>query len=243
MNMPEPAALNQLGVRLFYGRLYNHDYLWFSSSEISGVSMSLPILHNYALSYALWDHFYAASLNSTPDYEEDLACMLLYTTPGAAAEAGRTRITYNAIDDRALRTDTGPEGNIPKLGSRIYLNPVYEQKNLPNPHGGYVFYAFTRDGLYPPGMTRLGKKRCPVRIRWEELVEPIARLEEQAKPTHLLNPLDIGPDAKVISFDVVSIPPHLLLRNATIANDWFIRKGGHCVHLPSRVGAWLEGRQ
>jgi CRISPR-associated protein Csc1 len=237
--MPEPIALNQLGVRLFHGRLYNHDYLWFSANEISGVSMSQPTVHNYALCYALWDHFYAASAGSTPDYQEDLARMSLYTTPGEATEADRTKITYNAVDDRTLRTDTGPEANIPKLGSRVYLNPVYEEGTLPNRHRGYVFYAFTRSRLYPPGMTRLGKKSCPVRIRWEELIEPLARQEEQAKPTHLLNPLDISPD-RVVSFDVVSIPPHLLLRNATVANDWFIKSGRHCVHLPNRVRAWLE---
>jgi CRISPR-associated protein Csc1 len=240
--MPEPIALKQLGVQLFYGRLYNHDYLWFSANEIGGVSMSLPTLHNYALSYALWDHFYAAGLDSAPDYEADLARMPVYTTPGEAAEARRTRITYNAIDDRTLRTDTGPEANIPKLGSRVHLSPVYEDRGLPRPCQGYVFYAFTRDNFHLPGMTRLGKKRCPVRIRWQPLARPLARLEKQSRPTHLLNPLDIGPDAKVLSFDVVSIPPHLVLRNATVANDWFIKVDQHCVHLPNRVRAWLEGR-
>ncbi|MBM3150545.1 MAG: type I-D CRISPR-associated protein Cas5/Csc1, partial [Chloroflexi bacterium] len=219
--MPEPIALNQMGVRLLYGRLYNHDYLWFSANEISGVSMSLPVLHNYALCYALWDHFYAAGMGSTPQYQQDLAGMSLYATAGEAAEAGRARITYNALDDRTLRTDTGPEANTPKLGSRVYLNPVYEGRDRPTPQQGYVFYAFTRDDFHLPGTTRLGKKRCPVRIRWEELARPLARLEEQAKPTHLLNPLDLSPCAKVVGFDVVSIPPHLLLRNATIANDWF----------------------
>ena len=48
----EPIRLADHGVRLFAGRLYNHDYLWFSSTEISKVSTTLPVIHNYALTYA-----------------------------------------------------------------------------------------------------------------------------------------------------------------------------------------------
>ncbi len=238
--MPEPIALNKRGIHLFCGRLYNHDYLWFSANEISGVSMASPALHNYALCYALWDHFYAAYVGSTPNYQEDLASMSLYATPGEAVEAERTRITYNAMDDRTMRTDTGPDVNTPKLGSRVFLNPIYEDKYIPNPSQGYIFYAFTRNEVSPPGVTRLGKKRSPVRIRWDELIKPLARLEEQARPTHPVNPLDIGPDARIDRYEPIIIPPHLLLRNATIANDWFIIRGHHCIQLPQRVRNWLE---
>ena len=238
--MLEPIALNQRGVRLFCGRLYNHDYLWFSANEISGVSMALPVIHNYALCYAFWNRFYAAYLGSTPNYQEDLANMSLYATPADSVEAERTRITYNAMDDRTMRTDTGPDVNTPKLGSRVYLNSIYEDRSLSNPSQGYIFYAFTRNEFSPPGVARLGKKRCPVRIRWDELVRPLARLEELAKPTHLLNPLDIGPDAIIDRYEPIIIPPHLLLRNAIVANDWFIISGRHCVQLPQRVRTWLE---
>jgi len=121
----KPIRLDDYGVRVFVGRLYNHDYLWFSSTEISKVSTTLPAIHNYALTYALSAFSYAAYWGNTPRYAEDLAQMPLYTTPAAAERAARTKITYNAVDSLSLRTDINLSINTPNLGWRIYLDPVY----------------------------------------------------------------------------------------------------------------------
>ena len=99
--MANAIRLYEHGVRVFAGRLYNHDYLWFSSNEISKVSITQPVLHNYALCYAISQRSYGAYLGSTPKYVEDpdgeFNAMPLYATPAHAdhpEHISRTTITF-----------------------------------------------------------------------------------------------------------------------------------------------------
>ncbi len=226
--------LNQKGIRVFFCKLYNHDYLWFSSSEISKISVTYPVIHNYALSYSLSDHSYGVYLGSTPRYEEDLARMPLYATPAVAEFCTKTAITYNAMDDRTLRTDTGPPGALtPMLGQRVYINPVFQSSEL-SVIFGFRFYVFTFNGSVPRGVVRIGKKRIPARVEWEEIKNPRAIFkEDEVQPTHLVNPLDLTGEAT--RYEIISIPPHLLLRSASVKADWFVFAGRHAIQVPKRV--------
>ncbi|MBM4466972.1 MAG: type I-D CRISPR-associated protein Cas5/Csc1 [Chloroflexi bacterium] len=233
--MSQVISLHDHGVRLFACRLYNHDYLWFSSYEISKLSTALPVLHNYALTYSLGDFSYGISWETAPHYEEDLAYIPLYATPALAAFWSRTRITYNAVNTRSLCTDDAPRGiNSPDLGWRNYLDPVYPTDVLAAQQLGFACYVFTFDGRRPKGVTRLGKKGATIRVRWEEIERPLAVFQDEpVRPTHPLNPLDIS--GQVISYEPVNIPPHLLLRTAEVQDDWFIFARSHRVHVPRRV--------
>lgn len=237
----KPINLADYDVRVFAGRMYNHDYLWFSSTEISKVSTTLPVIHNYALTYALSAFSYAAYWGNTPRYKEDLAQMPLYATPATAKIASRTKITYNAVDSLSLRTDVGPSVNTPNLGWRVYLDPVYARRGRET-EKGYTFYAFVfvraHTALFgdsrPQSVFRLGKKGAPVRVWWQEIAKPVAVFrEEPTRAVHPINPLDVS--GNVRAFDVIGIPPHLLLRSAEIANDWFILGSGAPIHLPKVV--------
>ena len=71
--MNEPLDLNSRGIRLYSARLYNHDYLWFSSFEISKMAGTAPAIHSYALSYAISSYSYGVYSGGGPRYEEDLS--------------------------------------------------------------------------------------------------------------------------------------------------------------------------
>ncbi len=236
--MTQSFRLHEAGVRVFAGRLYNHDYLWFSSNEISKVSTTQPFLHNYALCYGLALRSYRIFKGSTPKYVEDadgeFGAMPLYATPGHAHHVQRTTVTFNAIDELTLTTGDSKASNTPNLGKRVYLNLLWEPLHAERPQLGFEFYVFTFDNYRLPGAFRLGKKSAPVRVRWEELPHAVALFREQPlRPTHVVNPLDVS--GKLVSYDPISIPPHLLLRMATLANDWFVFSGRHTVHVPKRV--------
>ncbi len=237
----KPINLADYGVRVFAGRMYNHDYLWFSSTEISKVSTTLPVIHNYALTYALSAFSYAAYWGNTPRYRDDLDKMPLYTTPAVAESAPRTKVTYNAVDSLTLRTDVGPSVNTPNLGWRVYLDPVYARQGQKTEEG-YTFFAFVFVQAHtavfgdsqPQSVFRLGKKGAPVRVWWQEIANPLAVFrKEPTRVGHLINPLDVSGEVK--AFDAISIPPHLLLRSAEIASDWFILGAGAPIHLPKTV--------
>lgn len=233
--MIQAISLKERNIRVFACRLYNHDYLWFSSYEISKLSTVLPIIHNYALTYSLGDFSYGISQGTIPRYEEDLACIPLYTTPALANSWSRTRITYNAVNSRSLRTDDAPRGiNSPDLGWRNYLDPVYPSDERSAQQLGFACYVFTFDGRQPKGVTRLGKKGATVRLHWQEIENPLTVFrKEPVRPTHPLNPLDIS--GQVDFYEPISVPPHLLLRTAEVQNDWFIFAGPHRIHVPKRV--------
>ncbi len=235
------AGLKLAGrARLFVGRLYNHDYLWFSSTEISKVSVTLPVLHNYALCYALAGYERGVSLGSTPAYAEDLAHIALYATPAQAERlAKHTKVTYNALDSVTLRTDLKPNVNSPDYGWRIYLDPLFESRMEDKPRLGYTFYLFTFDRSQPRSVFRLGKKGCPIRVHWEEIEWAQAEFSAAARaPSHIVNPLDVS--GQVLRYEPVALPPHLLLRSAEIAEDWFITRGPHIIHVPKGVVARLQ---
>jgi CRISPR-associated protein Csc1 len=230
--------LNGQGIRLYAGRLYNHDYLWFSSFEISKTAATLPLIHNYALSYAITGYSYGIFVGNTPRYEEDLNEMPAYTTPARPQEnVTRTRFTQNAVNSRTLRTDDAPRGsNSPALGWRLVLDPVWSTSLLRQESTGFSFYLFARRSFRPPAVVRLGKKGCPIRLEWQEILPGVASfVESSVSPTHSVNPLDVQGD--LVSYEPLSIPPHLILRVAEIRRDWFVFSENHIVHVPRRFAS------
>lgn len=241
--MVERLDLNAQGIRLYAGRLYNHDYLWFSSSEISKTAATYPLIHNYALSYAISGYSHAVYVGNAPRYAEDLDAMPAYATPAQpGGGVARTRFTQNAVNSRSLRTDDAPRGsNSPALGWRLVLDPVWRSGGAEADAPGFAFYLFAREPWRVPAVVRLGKKGCPVRLQWNEIAPAVATLTDlPVRPTHAVNPLDV--QGEIVSYEPVSIPPHLIFRVADIRNDWFVFSGEHRVHLPRRIAAGLADR-
>jgi len=146
--MSESLDLSRAGVRIFAGELFHHDYLWFSSFEIAKTTRTAPIVHNYALSYAVSGYSYGLFQGSKPSYDSDLSAMSVYTTPARPGISHRvewTRFTQNAIDSRTLQT-AGPRGiNSPALGWRVVLNPCWP---IGQAETGFRFYAFVRGTIH-----------------------------------------------------------------------------------------------
>lgn len=166
--------------------------------------------------------------------------MSLYATPADVLSRnnpfiGRVKLTWNAIDTRTQSTQDPNfvKRNTPMTGKRVVVAPMTR----------FSFYVFSFDDSRPPGAIRLGKKRSPCRVRYTEISTPIARrVAETFAPSHLVNPLDVS--GKIEAFNVISIPPHILLRNARLRNDYVILhaegRSYHVVHVPKRVLARIE---
>jgi len=237
--MSQTIRLADHGVRLFYAILEAHDFLWFASYDVSGLSSTEVVVHNYALSYALSRFERGIVFEQTPTYETDLAQMPLYTTPADLLVvnnpfAGKLKLTWNALDTRTQRTEDPDfrKRNTPMMGRRVVVAPMTR----------FSLYVFTFDGNQPPGAIRLGKKRSPCRVRYSEIPEPAARrMTDTFVPSHLINPLDVS--GTVEAFYAVGIPPHLLLRHTRLQDDYVVRhqegRMNHTVHVPSRVLAHI----
>ena len=245
------ARLEKAGLSLWRGRFENHDFLWFATTDINATASTWPILHNYALTYAICQYSHAAYRGFRPNYDADLDAMNAYALPAQNASAGRTRFTQNAIDEITQRTDkmVGSKGklkdtkfNTPKLGRRVCLTPAITA-GAGSGVAGFEVYAFGWDNFRPPSVFRLGKKGCPIRVWWEEIRDATPVLDDAAfAPSHPVNPRDLlGLHAgSLVSYYPVFLPPHLLYTRASLRNEWKIRLAGGWIHVPARVVRRLE---
>lgn len=254
------VKLSDHGIRLWHGRLENHDFLWFATTDVNATATTWPVLHNYALTYAICQFTYAAFSGHTPRYDADFARrvrqtdwseeqadgverMPAHALPAMAPRAGRTIFTQNAIDDLTVGTAgtvsssgkaVAARGNIPKLGRRVCIAPTMRRN-------GFEFFVFTWEGFRPPGAFRLGKKGCPMRARLDAVDEEkaIAHLvEDQFRPCHLVNPRDLLDQRSAVSYWPVIMLPNFLCREVTLRGEWaVVLDRGRFVHVPRRVVA------
>ncbi|MGE0683952.1 MAG: hypothetical protein AB7P69_23990, partial [Candidatus Binatia bacterium] len=119
-------------------------------------------------------------------------------------------------------------------GWRLVLDPVWNPGNQQKETVGFTFYLFADETFRPPAVVRLGKKGCPIRLEWEEIASAVGVfIETPVRPTHAINPLDI--QGEILSYEPLSIPPHLVFRVAEIRNDWFVFADEHRVQVPKRL--------
>lgn len=237
--MQPKIRLNDQGIRVYHAILETHDFLWFSSYDVSTVSSTEAVVHNYALTYALSRFERGILTKQVPTYDKDLAQMPLYTSPADLLPnnpfAGKIKLTWNALDTRTQQTQD-PEfkkRNTPMLGTRVVIAPLSK----------FTFYVFTLEKQEPPGAIRLGKKRVPCRVRYNEIPQPVARYHSKTySPSHLVNPLDVR--GKVVAFNPVSIPPHLLLSQVRLRDDYAVTckldRTYHVIHVPDRILEKIE---
>jgi CRISPR-associated protein Csc1 len=228
------------GIRLFYAVLEPHDFLWFSSYDVSTISSTEVVVHNYALTYALSRFERGVVVEQAPTYEEDLAQMPFYATPADLLHrdnpfASKVKQTWNALDTRTQQTQDPDfkKRNTPMLGTRVVIAPMTK----------FSFYVFALDREQPPGAIRLGKKRVPCRVQYTEIIKPVVRYHSDTfAPSHLVNPLDVH--GNIETFNPINIPPHLLLRHARLRDDYVVmlkqERTYHAIHVPARILQRME---
>ena len=143
--MSQSINLADHDIRLFFAILETHDFLWFASYDVSNISSTEAVVHNYALSYALSRFERGIVFEQVPTYEEDLARMPLYATPADLQLrdnpfAGKVKQTWNALDTRTQNTQDPEYGdrNTPMWGQRVVIAPMTR----------FNFYVFTFDGCF-----------------------------------------------------------------------------------------------
>jgi len=123
----------------------------------------------------------------------------------------------------------------PKIGVRRVINPTLSSA------GAFRFYAFGPSDLALPHVVRLGKKRSPAHLDVEPVEGTVVKYREEASIDHVVNPLDTR--GQPVRYAVISVPPHLLLTEATLRGVWVLRdrKRHANVLVPERVLKLVEG--
>jgi len=219
---------------------------FFSSREVSAYYQTEPLIGNFALAYAFGFCQSPYFNDGTIHYREHLSALNergVYVTP--ATIVGEPRFSlgqFNAQADAywyAFANNvivTRPDGTwAEKQGAAWYVHwpDGRRQKvgleNRPQ-HGRIRFLAIgnravafvvSQEPLQLPAYIRLGKFMSKARVETEETRLQMVKDQEMRIP-FLLNPADLPSQMRLNVFDLISVPPTPLVRNAVLSG-WFYR--------------------
>lgn len=233
---------------------------FFSSREVSAVYQTEPLVGNIALAYAFGfcqaPYFNDGSIH----YRDHLSALNeqgLYVTPGTIV--GQPRFTLSQFNAQAdahwyafannvivtrpdgAWTEKGgqawyvlwPDGRRQKVG--LENRPQHGRIRLLAIGNRAVAYVFSRQPRSIPRYVRLGKFMSKARVEVAEVAYHEEERADQVVP-FLLNPADLPVGTELQAFDLVSVPPTPLVRNALLNGRFYRLTDGGGLPAGMRFG-------
>jgi CRISPR-associated protein Csc1 len=204
-------------------RLILHDTVFYATREMGTLYETERYIHNYALSYALFNNaiirvpYFCASYK--PNYPGDLGKLNaagIYVTPARPLHWDYVLTTWKMAQVAYYRK---PE----RFGGKNYPRNIGRAKELA-PESTFEFFVLGATPVKLPHWIRLGKwmSKAEVQIIWQG--HP-AKKSGHFITTHPLNPLDVP--GQLTIFDLISMPPVSLVAN--------LRSEGEYYELPDKL--------
>jgi CRISPR-associated protein Csc1 len=206
-----------------------HDSLYFATREIGRLYETEPVIHNYALCYALGlvdSEIYSTTVSEehsyryfcpeqVPKYEPHLTALNqqgIYVTPGRSISHSSTLNTWKYANNNYHVKMEKTQKNIPSFGRTKEIAP--ESK--------FEFFIISDKPLKLAKWIRLGKwmSKAAVEILEQKEVKRSPSETDFIFP-YLLNPLDVMFSHQVISYDVVNMPPVSLIQNVKMLGRYY----------------------
>ncbi|MBW4448369.1 MAG: type I-D CRISPR-associated protein Cas5/Csc1 [Spirirestis rafaelensis WJT71-NPBG6] len=228
-------------VFIYRCQLELHDSLYFATREIGRLYETEPIIHNYALCYALGlvdskiysttvaeEHSYRYFCpEQVPKYEEHLTPLnqqKIYVTPARSLNHSSILNTWKYANNNYHVEMQKTQKNIPSFGRAKEIAP--ESK--------FEFFVISGNKLRLSKWIRLGKWMSKAEVIVEEL--PKHKIVEGIFTcTYPLNPLDVMFTNQVISYDVVNMPPVSLIKNVQMRGQYYQFDKIQEVKIPARM--------
>lgn len=223
-----------------------HDSLYYATREIGRLYETEPVLHNYALCYALGlvdSEKYATTVGENhsyryfcpeqvPMYEAHLTPLNqqgIYITPARAVRHAAVLNTWKYADNRYHVEMQKTQKNIPSFGRAKEIAPESQ----------FEFFAVSRQPLTFPRWIRLGKWMSKAKVNVKELLTPKHNKAKEFTFPYPLNPLDVMFTNKVVSYDTINMPPVSLIRNVRMVGEHYTFEG---LREPLKLPANMEYR-
>jgi CRISPR-associated protein Csc1 len=240
------------------------EHVFFSSREISNFFQTEPLLGNYALTYALGLAQAPYHSDGPVRYALDLGPLNergVYVTPGtivgeprfvlsqfnAQADAYWYAFTNNAIVVRTNEQVAVRQGARWRIIDPATSEGQYVRPNNYPQHGRIkmlalgnraVCYVLSREELTLPRYVRLGKWMSKASVTMTHTTAQPEPKDEVTVPV-FLNPTDLPHPERLRVYDMVSIHPVPLVRNAILSGDFVRAPDG--VWLPLGMCFGVEG--
>ncbi|TVP63581.1 MAG: type I-D CRISPR-associated protein Cas5/Csc1 [Nodularia sp. (in: Bacteria)] len=218
-----------------------HDSLYFATREIGRLYETEPIIHNYALCYALGlvdSEIYSTTVaeehsyryfcpEQVPKYEEHLTPLNqqgIYITPARSLKHSAILNTWKYANNNYHVEMEKTQKNIPSFGRAKEIAP--ESK--------FEFFVISQKQIKLPKWIRLGKWMSKAEVTVTELPK-----SKTCAGTFIwkypLNPLDVMFTHQVISYDVVNMPPVSLIQNVQMRGEYYQFDGISELKLPAKM--------
>ena len=215
-----------------------HDSLYFATREIGRLYETEPVLHNYALCYALGlvdserhsttvpeEHSYRYFCpEQVPKYEAHLTLLNqqgIYVTPARAVHHTAVLNTWKYANNNYHVEMEKTQKNIPSFGRAKEIAPESQ----------FEFFIIVEKPLFLPKWIRVGKWMSKAEVRSEELPK-LKQSEGEFIFPYPLNPLDVMFTHQVLSYDTVNMPPVSLIRNVRLRGHYYESEG---FKIPARM--------
>ncbi|HTL90052.1 MAG TPA: type I-D CRISPR-associated protein Cas5/Csc1 [Leptolyngbya sp.] len=208
-----------------------HDSLYFATREIGRLYETEPILHNYALSYALGlvdSDRYSTTVSEensyryfcaeqVPKYQQHLTPLNqkgIYVTPARAIHYASILNTWKYANNHYHVEMEKMARNIPSFGRTKEIAAESQ----------FEFFVLSQTALSLPKWIRIGKWASKAEIIAQPLIPKSPKTGEFVVP-YPLNPLDVMFTNQVLSYDTVNMPPVSLIRNVKLRGEFYAFEG------------------
>jgi CRISPR-associated protein Csc1 len=189
-----------------------HDTLFYATREMGRLYETGKYLHNYGLTYALGlvqtPYFHANQVPNYATHLEPLNQQGIYVTPAKP-------LHYDFVFHTFKRASVPYYTYQPQTTVNV---PLYGRAKELATESTFEFFVFSKEPVTLPHWVRLGKwmSKAEVQATWQG--EPTQK-KGVFIANHPLNPLDVP--GQLIVFDLISMPPVSLIRNARIEGPFY----------------------
>jgi CRISPR-associated protein Csc1 len=219
-----------------------HDSLYFATREIGRLYETEPVLHNYALTYALGlvdsdrysttvseeDSYRYFCPEQVPKYKQHLTPLNqrgIYVTPARAIHYASILNTWKYANNNYHVEMEKTARNIPGFGRTKEIAAESQ----------FEFFVISQSAIALPKWIRLGKWASKAELIAEPLFKAKHHQIAEFMFPYLLNPLDVMFTNQVLSYDTVNMPPVSLIRNARMIGEFYTFDGLSELKLPARM--------
>jgi len=247
-------------MHIYRCRLRLKEKTFFSSREVSRSYYTAPLVGNYALAYAMGLCQAPYFNDGTIHYREHLSSLNArgtYVTPATIEDEPQFLVeqfnaqpeTYWSAMGRGVLV-TRPDGHQMEVeGGTWYARGPTGARTMARPANRPQFgrirylavgneatyYVLSAQPIQIPSYVRLGKFMSKARVVSEEIRYETLSLERVSLP-FLLNPADLGPETDLHTFDLVTVPPTPLVKNASISGDFYRLHEGELLPVGMHFG-------
>jgi CRISPR-associated protein Csc1 len=220
-----------------------HDNLYYATREIGRLYETEPILHNYALCYALGlvdsdcystrvpeEHEYRYFCpEQVPKYAEHLTPLNqrgIYVTPAKAVHHAAVLHTWKYANNNYHVEMEKTQKNIPSFGRAKEIAAESQ----------FECFVISEQAIELPKWIRLGKWMSKAEVVQGPPLEFVSTTKDFVCE-HPLNPLDVMFTHQVVSYDTLNMPPVSLIRNVRFLNGshYRIQSGKASFSIPANM--------